>query len=85
MSDIKPIRNRDDYNEAITLLSDLIEANPAVGTPEDTKIRILTDLIENFENASLPEYEVDPIEAIKLRMDQLGLKDKDDRDRKSVV
>lgn len=77
MSDIKPIRNRDDYNEAITLLSDLIEANPAVGTPEDTKIRILTDLIENFENANLPEYEVDPIEAIKLRMDQLGLKDKD--------
>ena len=52
MSDIKAIRNRDDYNEAIALLADLIEANPAVGTPEDIKVRILTDLIENFEDAS---------------------------------
>ena len=77
MSDIKPIRNRDDYNKAVALLADLIEANPAVGTPEDTKIRVLTNLIEDFENATLPDYEVDPIEAIKLRMDQLGLKDKD--------
>ena len=77
MSDIKPIRNRDDYNKAVALLADLIEANPAVGTPEDTKIRVLTNLIEDFESATLPDYEVDPIEAIKLRMDQLGLKDKD--------
>lgn len=77
MSDIKPIRNRDDYNKAVALLADLIEANPAVDTPEDTKIRVLTNLIEDFENATLPDYEVDPIEAIKLRMDQLGLKDKD--------
>ncbi len=77
MSDIKPIRNRDDYNKAVALLANLIEANPAVGTPEDTKIRVLTNLIEDFENATLPDYEVDPIEAIKLRMDQLGLKDKD--------
>lgn len=77
MSDIKPIRDRDDYNKAVTLLADLIEANPAVGTSEDTKIRVLTNLIEDFENATLPDYEVDPIEAIKLRMDQLGLKDKD--------
>lgn len=77
MSDIKPIRNRDDYNKAAALLADLIEASPAVGTPEDTKIRVLTNLIEDFENATLPDYEVDPIEAIKLRMDQLGLKDKD--------
>lgn len=77
MSDIKPIRNRDDYNKAVALLTDLIEANPEVGTPEDTKIRILADLIEKFEDATLPDYEVDPVEAIKLRMDQLGLKDKD--------
>lgn len=77
MSDIKPIRTRDDYNKAVVLLADLIERNPAVDTPEDTKIRVLTNLIEDFENAALPDYEADPIEAIKLRMDQLGLKDKD--------
>lgn len=77
MSDIKPIRTRDDYNKAVALLADLIEKNPAVDTPEDTKIRVLTNLIEDFENAALPDYEADPIEAIKLRMDQLGLKDKD--------
>lgn len=77
MSDIKPIRTRDDYNKAVVLLADLIEKNPAVDTPEDTKIRVLANLIEDFENAALPDYEADPIEAIKLRMDQLGLKDKD--------
>ena len=45
MSDIKPIRTRDDYNKAVALLADLIEKNPAVDTPEDTKIRVLTNLI----------------------------------------
>ena len=77
MSDINPIRNRDDYNKAVALLADLIEANPVVGTPEDTKIRVLTNLIEDFENATLPDYEVYPIEAIKFRMEQQGLTVKD--------
>lgn len=77
MSDIKPIRNREDYDKAVSLLAELIEKNPQVGTPDDTKIRVLTTLIEDFESATLPDYQVDPVEAIKLRMDQLGLKDKD--------
>ena len=51
MSDIKAIRNRDDYNEAIALLADLIEVNPAVGTPEDIKVRILTDLIKKSSSS----------------------------------
>lgn len=77
MSNIKPIRTRDDYDEAIALLGELIEKGPAVGTPDDTKLRVLATLIEEYEGSTLPDYQVDPIEAIKLRMDQLGLIDKD--------
>lgn len=77
MSDIKPIKNREDYDEAVALLGVLIDKDPAPGTADDTKIQILTALIEDFESSTLPDYQVDPIEAIKLRIEQLGLKEKD--------
>jgi HTH-type transcriptional regulator / antitoxin HigA len=75
--DIKPINNREEYEDALVYLSSLIDLNPEVNTPEDGKIRILSRLIEDFESSMLPEYIVDPIEAIKFRMNQMGLRDKD--------
>lgn len=34
-------------------------------------------MIENYENRNFPIESPDPIEAIKFRMDQLGMKQKD--------
>lgn len=77
MSDIKPIRTKEDHEASLAELLRLLEKNPSKGTDEDVKIHVLTALIEEYENSTLPDIESDPIESIKLRLEQLGLKDKD--------
>jgi HTH-type transcriptional regulator/antitoxin HigA len=77
MSDIKPIRNNQDYETALAELHSLVDLDPALGSDDDAKIGVLSALIENYESSMLPDYQSDPIESIKLRLEQLGLKDKD--------
>ena len=77
MSDIKPIKNSAEYESALQLLTELLDSNPGSGTADDAKIRILTALIEDYEISVVPEAQADPIEAIRFRLDQLGLRDKD--------
>ena len=77
MSDIKPIRSTEDYETALAELHTLIDLDPALGSDEDAKISVLSALIEDYESSTLPDYKSDPIESIKLRLEQLGLKDKD--------
>ena len=77
MNDIKPIRNSTDYEQALATLRELVKSDPAEGTDDDVKISVLSSLIEEYESNILPDLQSDPIEAIKLRIEQLGLKDKD--------
>lgn len=77
MNEIKPIKSEADYEKAIALLGELMDKNPAPDTAGDTKIHILSSLIEDYESSTLPDIQANPVEAIKLRMDQLGLKNKD--------
>jgi len=54
-----------------------MERNPAVGSPESDELEILSLLIEHYEDKTWPIAEPDPIEAIKVRMEQMNLKQKD--------
>lgn len=67
---IKPIKNEDDYNEALERLEVIFDA--AEGTAESDELQILGMLIENYENEHFAIDLPDPIEAIKFRMEQLG-------------
>jgi HTH-type transcriptional regulator / antitoxin HigA len=73
--DLKPIRTTADYEVALGLLEQLwgAEAN----SPESDQLDILATLIEAYEAKNYPIDPPDPIEAIKFRMEQLGLKRKD--------
>lgn len=77
MSEVKPIRSNEDHEAALALLNRLIDENPAIGSDDDAKINVLTALIEDYESSILPDYQTDPIESIKFRIEQLGIKDKD--------
>lgn len=72
---IKPIRNDDDLRMAFQRLELIFQA--AEGTPEADEMDILVTLIEAYENKHFPIGVVDPVEAIKFRMDQQGLTQKD--------
>ena len=72
---IKPIRNDDDMRAAFKRLELVYQAQD--GTPEADEMEILVTLIEAYEHKHFPIGDVDPVEAIKFRMEQQGLTQKD--------
>ncbi|NYT46716.1 MAG: transcriptional regulator [Candidatus Methanofishera endochildressiae] len=72
---IKPIRNDEDLHQAFHRLELIFQAKD--GTPETDEMEILVTLIEAYENKYYPISPPDPIEAIRFRMEQQGLKAKD--------
>ena len=74
---LKIIKNEKEYDEALNRIDELMELNPELGTPQSDELEILVLLVEKYEeinwNISIP----DPIEAIKYRMEEMNLKQKD--------
>ena len=73
--DIKPIKTEADYEEALKAIECLMDAQP--DTLEGDRLDILTTLVEAYEAKHHPIDTPDPIEAIKHRMEALGLEQKD--------
>lgn len=72
---ITPIRNEVDYQNALNRLEMIFDAKK--GTEKGDELEILSILIESYENENFPIGLPDPIEAIKFRMEQMGMKRKD--------
>ncbi|WLD24736.1 transcriptional regulator [Flavobacterium dauae] len=72
---IKPIKTDADYIEALSRLEVLFDAK--VGTPESDEADILAILIDEYEKKNYPITAPDPIEAIKIRMEEMQLKQTD--------
>lgn len=68
---LKPIRNKRDYNNALAIIEKYFYAKP--NTPEGTLVEILAVLIDKYEEERFPIEAPKPIEAIKFRMEQLGM------------
>jgi HTH-type transcriptional regulator/antitoxin HigA len=71
----KIIKNEKDYKAALARINDLMEADP--DTPEGNELDLFVTLVELYEKAAYPIDLPNPVEAIKFRMEQLGLKQKD--------
>ncbi|MGB5323384.1 helix-turn-helix domain-containing protein [Lutimonas sp.] len=72
---IAPIKNEKDYQKALDRLELVFDAKK--GTRKGDELEILSILIDKYENEKFPIEMPDPIEAIKFRMEQMGLKQKD--------
>ncbi|MFK7906679.1 MAG: type II toxin-antitoxin system HigA family antitoxin [Chitinophagales bacterium] len=72
---IKPIKTEQDYTEALERLEIIFDA--PIDTIEGDEAEILSLLIENYENKYYPIEAPDPIEAIKIRMEEMNMKQKD--------
>ncbi|MDD5158701.1 MAG: DNA-binding protein [Sulfuricurvum sp.] len=72
---IFPIRTEADYEKALSRIEMLMDAE--FNTPEGDELDILTTLVENYEAKHFPIPQCDPIEAIRFRMEQMGLEAKD--------
>ena len=72
---IKPIRTEAQYNEVLAQIDALVDC-PEGSSEEDT-LEVLSILADDYENRHYPIVAPDPIEAIKLRVEELNLKNKD--------
>jgi len=72
---IKPIKTEQDYNSAISRIEELWGAKK--DTPEGDELDLLVTLVESYEMKHYPIPPPDPIEAIKFRMEQMGMTKED--------
>ena len=72
---VKPIKSDKDYRNALERLEVIFDA--PIDTTEGDEAEILSLLIENYENEHYPIEAPDPIEAIKIRMEELNMRQKD--------
>ncbi len=72
---LKPIKTESDYQEALARLEVIFDAE--VGTAESDEADILAVLIDEYERNHYPIEAPDPIEAIRIRMEELQLKQVD--------
>ena len=75
MTEIKLIKTEEDYKAALKLADELFDAK--ADTPEGDKLELIVTLIEIYEKEHFPIDNPSPLEAIKFRMDQMGLLPKD--------
>jgi HTH-type transcriptional regulator / antitoxin HigA len=73
--ELKAIKTEIDYRNALNRLEEIFDANP--GTPESDELEILGLMVDDYENKHYPIEAPDPIEAIKIRMEELNIKQVD--------
>ena len=74
---LKLIKNEKEYDEALSRVDALMELDPKLGSKESNELEVLVMLIEKYEEKNWAISEADPVDAIKVRMEQMHLKQKD--------
>jgi HTH-type transcriptional regulator / antitoxin HigA len=70
--ELKPLKTESDYRLALKRLEEIFDAE--FGTRESDEADILGLMIDEFEKKHYPVEAPDPIEAIKIRMEEMHLK-----------
>ena len=72
---IRLIKTEEGYQSALQRLEEIFDAEP--DTQEGDELEVLSLLIDTYEKERFPVEAPDPIEAVKFRMEQLGIRQKD--------
>jgi HTH-type transcriptional regulator/antitoxin HigA len=73
--DIKPIRNRKDYENALKRMEQLWGS--ALGTPKGDELDVLATLIDRYEEEHFPIEIRDPVNALIHLMEEKGIERKE--------
>lgn len=69
------LKTKKDYNKALARLEELFDARKY--SKHSDELELLSLLIDHYESRHFPIDPPDPVEAIRLRMEELGVKQKD--------
>lgn len=70
---LKPIKNNSGYEVALERAYSLMQLDLAAESEDSDELEVLSILIKEYENEHYPMPKPHPIEAIKFRLDQMGI------------
>ena len=71
----KVIKTEAEHKIALKRAMEIFHAEP--DTPEDDELGVLLILIKDYEDKNYPMPELDALEIIKIKMEEMGMKNKD--------
>jgi HTH-type transcriptional regulator/antitoxin HigA len=71
---LRVIKNSQEHEAYLERAYELMQLDLQPDSPESDELELLSILIEDYEKRAHPVKSPNPIEAIRYRMDQLGLK-----------
>lgn len=74
---LKVIKSQEEYEAALAEISSLIDQDPDPETPEADRLELLALLVENYESQRIPKRRLEPVEALRFRMEQQNLRQRD--------
>jgi len=69
MDNIRPIETEADYDWALKEIARYFKSEPAIGSPDGKRFKVLLGLVGNYENKRWPIDVPDPVDAIRLMID----------------
>jgi len=75
--ELRIIQDDTHYQETLDRVDALLTLEPDPSSPEGEELKVLLLLVKEYEDRVYPIPMPEPIEAIRLKMDELGLKSKD--------
>jgi HTH-type transcriptional regulator/antitoxin HigA len=88
---LKPIKTKKEYDAALQRCYELMQLNLKPGSELSDELEVLSILVESYEIKHYPVPPPHPIEAIKFRLEQMSMDEKDlakilgGRSRKSEI
>lgn len=73
----KIIKTEDEYRAYLAEVDRLVIDDPAAGTADGDRLELFSKLVEDYEKARFHFERPDPIDAIRFRMEEKGLRQKD--------
>lgn len=74
---VKVIKTKKEHAVALERVYQLMQADLPTKSPEFEELELLALLVAEYEDKHYPVPPPDPIEAIKFRIDQMGMKESD--------
>jgi HTH-type transcriptional regulator / antitoxin HigA len=75
--ELKIIKTKKQYQQYLNWVDELFDKKIKSNTPKGEKLQVALLLIKQYEDANYPVPAPDPIDVIKLKMLEKGLKNKD--------
>lgn len=88
---VKPVKTKKDYEAALERCYELMQKEVKANSTIADELEVLSILVKNYEEKHHPVPQPNPIEAIKFRLEQSGLDEKElnkilgGRSRKSEI